>query len=984
MAFSEEHSFTVKDAGTLVKYSFDCDQDGKPKKIGDGSYGIVFKVFRQGDNSEHAAKLFYKPKNSDIKEIEEGRIKREIHARSQLLKEQRRRQAGTLEGIIKTFGGCEDFTTGGHPAYENLKSFFQDLKVSDFVAVSDWYNKGTLKDLLVKERNLFGVKIHKEHDRISNLDNISSQNISRNILFSSRFFSSREKFEEFIDREIEDESQRNHLKDSLYQLSGYDILAKLSFRSRIETILPFILKVARGIQILNSLEFHHLDLKTSNIFVKRLDGDLYFDVALGDLGFLSSQAFPIEPNRFKRPSEQTQIPLGTLHYRSPEQKDYYDICDVEIRDGGFVIVRDPKFKDSIIEKGDIIVFSKTNQLHKITEIDFHPTEQADNATKIKIEPNKEGELPELDVNTQAYFYKQPAIKTDLFGIGALAYDMITCGHSPERFYESLRLLDDRSEDNSVEKILDKYNQVASLRSTDNDAIDAFKYFRFAKNSTTYAPYEFVKIILKCMLYKTKGTYYTLEDPDPIKTLVEDLITIEEKYRISPLAKSNKLISPEELANSDLGPKKENKTLSEILENLSAIERKNYYQRLIQGIWCIDNLNRRIMADTIRRSDKDYLKFLSPEEIIYDTESHLHDFKLPVSAYSQKRELLEDIRYDYLHTKIDKNISKYFIPGYFYFLRRYIDLKPASINVGNKYKYKFLDISPYGNSIENEDFIVLKRNKNDEKDNIILEICDVDSESRTFSVKYPPLYDSGNIDIREIILSDYPGKEFVYYQNINPCKYYFLMLGKFFYRAFFIGLINEDNLQPSFSHILECTLSSLGKEKCEGIEFKLPSLKPYLDKINGNLAKNKHEKKAKEKLIDLICSLLEIYVLLSIPQLKNSFYNEFYNKRNTVTGFQSKLGNLKSKIAEFISSGSDNVSVTTEMIDLINPSFKNQDVNKELGLNNRAYLDRLGKVCEEVFKTIDVNEIYRESIVHIATETHKLPWGKTKSSSLFNL
>ena len=1061
MVFSEKYSFTVKEGVDTRRYSFDV-KDGKPNKIGDGSYGIVFKVFSENDNSEYAAKVFYNSKDSKINNMEESRIQSEINARKELFNRQKTKEGKSQEGIIKSFGGCDDFTSDKHPAYNEFKDFFQELNISNFVAISEWYNKGTLKDLLVKEHNLFSIKRTEKNN---------SEYLAWKKKYEDKLFSSQKESKDWIDKNLG--------KDAYlpYQLTGYEILRKLPFVSRIQTILPFMLALARGIEILHSLGLRHLDIKTSNIFVKHLDGDTRFDVVLGDLGFLVSAAKP-DPN--KRPTEQTEIPLGTLHYRSPEQKDYYDICDVEIRKSGFVIVRDPKFKDSIIERGDIIVFSKTNKIYKIAEIDFHPTQEAENVTKIKIdsyeenrpvapeinnklenspeeiedlfkpginnkseespeeiehlfepdtnnkseespeeiehlfEPeinnkseespeeiedlpesdtnNKSEEFPEPDINTQAYFYKQPEIKTDIFGIGALAYDMITCGHSPERFYDSLRLLDERSNDNSVDKILDKYNQVASLRSTDNNAIDAFKYFQFAKNSTTYAPYDFVKIILKCMLYKTKGTYYNVENnPDnvknnPVKILVNDLKELAKKYSISPLPEENKLIHPESLIdyNSDLG-KKDNKKLSDILKDISDLESKYYYERLIKGFWCIENLTNRIQRDTIDRPNEDYLKFLSPEDIIYDTEfNNEHNFKLPVSIYKQKKQLLEDVRQDYLHTKIDKNISKYFIPDYFYFLRRQINLKPTITDLNTKYNYKFLDVSLCGNTVNNGDFIVCKPNSNDEKENIILKIYDLDMESRTLSLGYIPGYKKDDIKINEIIQTNEAEKEFIYYQNIEPSRYYLLMLGKFFYQVFFDDTGGENSLQPIISHVLECTFSSLHQHKNQEIEFELPSLKPYFQ-INIQSAQNKAKKKIKTQLIDLICSLLEMYVLLSVPLLKNSFYKK--GEYDNFTNFKVSLAELKNKIVKFISSSissNSDASILTEKMTSINPSLHNQDVKQKLGLNDTAHLDSLGEICDEVFNTIDINKIYRESIVCTLKETYRVGlFSKKEKIRLFN-
>jgi hypothetical protein len=53
------------------------------------------------------------------------------------------------------------------------------------------------------------------------------------------------------------------------------------------------------------------------------------------------------------PIANAELPLGTRHYRSPEQKDYFDICDVDIQVDSEnhkveLISTDPKLRDSII------------------------------------------------------------------------------------------------------------------------------------------------------------------------------------------------------------------------------------------------------------------------------------------------------------------------------------------------------------------------------------------------------------------------------------------------------------------------------------------------------------------------------------------------------------------------------------------------------------------------------------------------------------
>jgi hypothetical protein len=62
--------------------------------------------------------------------------------------------------------------------------------------------------------------------------------------------------------------------------------------------------------------------------------------------------------------------------------------------------------------------------------------------------------------TQVIFLKRQEYRTDLFGVGAIAFDLISCGKSSERFYESIRRFEfDGNVLGSVEATIGKYRRV---------------------------------------------------------------------------------------------------------------------------------------------------------------------------------------------------------------------------------------------------------------------------------------------------------------------------------------------------------------------------------------------------------------------------------------------------------------------------------------------------------------------------------------------
>jgi hypothetical protein len=153
------------------------------------------------------------------------------------------------------------------------------------------------------------------------------------------------------------------------------------------------------------------------------------------------------------------LPLGTLHFRS-RAKEHFDVANVEVHMAGdrvLLDVRDPKFSGSFIEKGDSVLFSRDKSRIRHIIQDIVPS-TATTPTRVQIaarfDQSQDGE------QTQAIFLKCQEYRTDLFGVGAIAFDLISCGKSSERFYESIRRFEfDGSGRGSVESTIGKYRRV---------------------------------------------------------------------------------------------------------------------------------------------------------------------------------------------------------------------------------------------------------------------------------------------------------------------------------------------------------------------------------------------------------------------------------------------------------------------------------------------------------------------------------------------
>jgi hypothetical protein len=159
-------------------------------------------------------------------------------------------------------------------------------------------------------------------------------------------------------------------------------------------------------------------------------------------------------------------------------------------------------------------------------------------------------------------YKRQGIQTDLFGLGAILFDLLTCGESPERFYDNIRVIYDKKE-KKVDEIMEDYEKVFSLQSSEPSLVQVFEPFKLHKNSTTYAlAYMYLKLTIK----ESENSYYNSrkEDKERITLLLEDLEKL--KRNITDFINSNEMQTV--LLRSYLSDEllKEIPTLSQLINN----------------------------------------------------------------------------------------------------------------------------------------------------------------------------------------------------------------------------------------------------------------------------------------------------------------------------------------------------------------------------------------------------------------------------------
>lgn len=296
--------------------------------------------------------------------------------------------------------------------------------------------------------------------------------------------------------------------------TGYSRLQQVVVREKERSAIPILEQIARGLQTLHAAAFRHQDIKPANIYYRRVGDAAEF--RLGDLGFLRPTDDPaIAGSAVAR----EPVGLGTRHYRSIEQLDFCDTaqCDVVASDDGHSAVlrsRDPKFIDTNIRKGDMAYFAKSNtrRLFNIVDLRKDPTP---GVVEVDIEMSQPTGAPEdgdeaepsvlvSDKNTQISFLKNPTAKTDLFGLGAILFDMLTAGDSPERFYELLRRFDTSavSIDANIMRLYDTW-RVGIVDDADIAAI----FGRVCGTRGQAVHIEVLRFLLKCMMSNCEDSFY---------------------------------------------------------------------------------------------------------------------------------------------------------------------------------------------------------------------------------------------------------------------------------------------------------------------------------------------------------------------------------------------------------------------------------------------------------------------------------------------
>lgn len=702
--------------------------------------------------------------------------------RADQLARQRSAQTG---GTVDIIGSTQRFKS--YPAYEMLKHEFSAMgvSVSDYALVMDKY-EFSMKDLLEigpGESWCFKPAV---------LDEVFA---SRHEAVPDAFRAiarTREDLIHLVAESALSEDDKARLQDCIgAPAAGYEILKRMSFEERIRTALPFLRDIVVGLKRLHTVSYthggplFHLDIKPANIYVRR-DDQKGLVCALGDLGFL-----PPEPGLDRTMDTSVDdLPLGTLHYRSPEQKEHFDVANVEIRasDGAlFLDVRDPKFSGSFVETGDSVLFSRDKARTRHIIQDILPA-TATSPTRVRVaacaDESREGE------QTQVVFLKRQEYRTDLFGVGAIAFDLISCGRSSERFYESIRRFEfDGTEPGSVESTIAKYRRVKDGLADEPELVHIFEPLR---HGSEYAPETYVELILRCMLYNADETFYApygmlrptpeqisrardFEDPRS-KAIADVLAFIDNQldYRNNSLDRDNPLIT-QRLPESRLNKGDRLETV------VNRLQRADYdwKLRLAESSYFFEKLAA-LVQDRTKAADHPFLYQMLPSGIRVIRENVQSPFQFAYSAYSSERDYLNDLRWADMD-KMLKTVTHPFVPYQVAFARREVmltrDGSAPATGQDERCSLRFLDATALTSQVRPGDWVVTRAG-DDERH--LWEIVDVSGPNERRRVVLRPGPDHGAGLFEGL---DDPQREAVYYSRLIPAKYYLDVLGLYLLNLF---------------------------------------------------------------------------------------------------------------------------------------------------------------------------------------------------------
>ena len=303
----------------------------------------------------------------------------------------------------------------------------------------------------------------------------------------------------------------HHPEDREQQAIGgaYSRLKREPLLYRAYEALTVGIELARGLQVLHAAGYRHHDIKPANIYFTSAGDERHFK--LGDLGFLQT----IEARGVQSTTKSLRAESGgTVHFRSPEQRHGQDAAECAVQwfasddvVGATLITRDPKFRGTRISRGDFAFLAKDGE-QSLMEVDRVRSDPQSGVTVIEVYHHNVVDRTSLvnSTRTQVGFIKRSSVRTDLFGLGAVMYDLITAGQSPERFHDRLWPYD-REEIRLQDDVLELYQTWIHGGISDPTISDLFASLHGESEPSEPLPDLVVKILLNLMASNAADSYH---------------------------------------------------------------------------------------------------------------------------------------------------------------------------------------------------------------------------------------------------------------------------------------------------------------------------------------------------------------------------------------------------------------------------------------------------------------------------------------------
>ena len=441
--------------------------------------------------------------------------------------------------------------------------------------------------------------------------------------------------------------------------TAYSRLKSSPLPKRERSALTVLSQVASGLQVLHAVGLRHQDIKPANIYYRNNQGKVQF--VLGDLGFLTPLNPAVAGSALISPDA---LVIGTKHYRSVEQIDHSDLSEVSVEPGpdgrtATLVSRDPKFLHTNIRQGDQGVFSRSSSrtLFDIQEFekigDGHGGETLPEVRmRIKIadqpqsgdgERKAQGLLSLNDGPTQVSFIKQPTEKTDLFGLGAVLFDVITAGDSAERFYELLRKFDVEGTE-IRQSILNLYPTWRSGQAVTPDISAIFQ--RVNEDGRSYLHPGVLGFLLKCMMSEASDSFFTTcfgtserrDDPPGWPEVTGSIESLVREIGAQDYGDvSRNVLTTEREPPSGEPSSLPRQSIGELLPVLQDSAPKDRWLRTASFLNAMMDLSRRIHSKI--RSDHDTaFVSMAPEHLTLNRDDHIVKESDVVGSYTESQYL----------------------------------------------------------------------------------------------------------------------------------------------------------------------------------------------------------------------------------------------------------------------------------------------------------------------------------------------------------